>query len=257
MQGKEASPEFVQSVTMHEGTGAIDLFRLLGEGVIKGRLTGVQIASHDSALSAFELGRLANRAFSIFPIPPENFRVSTDSFAKEDLKFAAQFGYTPVPHFACLKMIDRVGIEAWISPVLLSPNHPLTHARTLAAALFTDTRSPSRQSPSFSSIELPVLSFRKLKYGRYVRLTVLDKPRVLGNVARAFGDQKISIKMMEQPKPKTENPFAEMAFILYPCLGEDFATALSKIRELKELKVGDGRKRRKLCRAINTVLPIV
>lgn len=247
MQRKETL-EFVQSVAVHEGTGTIGLFRLLERGAIEGRVIGIQIASHDSALSPIELGQLANRAFSIFSIPPEKINVSTGLFTKEDLKFTERFGYTHVPHFACLKMIDGVGIEAWISPVLLPPNHPLAHARTSAAAFSTDT-----QSSSVSRLELvpPVLSFSGLTYGRYVRLTVLDKPRVLGNVAWAFAGQKISIKGAEQPETRTGNPFAEISFILHPCSGKNFATALNKI---KELQVGDGQK---LCCAINTTLPIV
>lgn len=246
MQRKETSPEFVQSVAMHEGT--INLFNLLERWVIEGRVIGIQIASHDSTPSARKLSQLANRAFGIFPIPPKKISVLMNSFDEKDEEIAKRFGYTPVPHFACLKMIDRVGIEAWISPVLLSPKHPLTHTRTSAAALSTDTQL---SSVSLFEIKPPVLSFSELEYGRYVHLAVLDQPLVLATIARAFEDQKIRIKAVEQPKTKTEAPFAKIAFILHPCLGQSFTTALNKIRELE---VDDGRK---LCCAINTVLPIV
>lgn len=233
----------VHSISVPPQTGGVDLLHLFDnlDWGLTGKLTLVQIRFDNRDLTAESLGALANRAFGIRPLKPEEISENHQIPAAEDFAFATEFGFTLIPHLASLGLAADGAIETWIGPALVPSHHPLADKQGTAVALFTDPNITSRSR--FLNGE-NVRSLQELNIARYIRLTVDDQPLVLADTLGAIAQEEINIHELRQPEPEKGNPTAQLAAISNPCSGESFGNALNAIRALPS------------CR-IDTVLPVV
>ncbi len=68
----------------------------------------------------------------------------------------------------------------------------------------------------------------QLRSAYYLRLVVQDKPRVLGQIATAFGDYDVSLAAMEM---KTiDERRGEIAFLTHQCQESSFTAALAVLK---------------------------
>lgn len=234
------SPEFrVHSIAF--GPEGTDLIRQIEDNWdLNGKLALVQIRC-SSKHTREHLGLVANVAFGIRPLKPEEIFEDYSRPTDEDRAFAAQFGFTLIPRLAHLSLADDGAIEAWISPALVSNNHDLASKETYLL------HGPSPRV-RFSIGEV-VRGLNKLTIARYIRLTVDNTHSVLGAVLDAIAqkgaEEEINVHVCSQPEVAKESPSARVAAFLNPCSGPGLRKALDAVRALPS------------CRSIDAVLPVV
>ncbi len=226
----------------------ISLSQLLGVGVLRGRITELQLASGQS-WSPEDLAQLGNEAFGS-NILPVQVRIYDDGFNDRDSFFAQRFGFKLIPHFAFLQVkhhpsLNRIKIKAWASPALLPPNHPLVQVSDGKVAVLTtepvEFSSERSKKPSFDVFS----GFGDTTPMFYMRLTALDEPLALSQICKVLGTNQINIKGVEQPESLSGSAIAEIGLILDPALTVNFKTAKKMLNDLP------------VCQVINSVLPVM
>lgn len=237
-----SNPEFrVHSIAF--GPEGIDLVGGIESNPrLTGQLSIVQIRC-SRELTRECLGLLANVAFGIRPLKPEEIFEDDSLSADQDAAFAAQFGFTLIPRLAHLGKAADGAIEAWISPALVPNHHPLASHETY---LLPDL-SPRVRFPNGGV----VLGLNQLTIARYLRLTVEDRSSVLGEILAVVAqldlipEEQINIHEILQPEPEKGNPTVHLAILLNACPSASLSRALGAIRTLPS------------CRSIDAVLPVI
>lgn len=180
-----------------------------------------------------------------------------------DIAYARELGMT-VKLLGVAKLQDG-GVNVRVYPALLKNEHPLASVQGAYNAIFLqgtaideimlsgpgaggmETASAvvsdiisivARRTPGF--LEYPV-SYRDLVLFPdeevvstfYLRLEIEDAPGVLATIARAFGDNNVSIESVIQ---KGRGAHAELVMVFHPVKEKSFMEALKAIEELPEVK---------------------
>lgn len=177
-----------------------------------------------------------------------------------DMQYADSLGY----RIKLLGIVEAHGSDAILArvhPALVPKSHPLASVADVYNALFLqgdfvgdlmfsgrgagsdptasavvgDLLDVGRNIASggtgsaipFEMSTITVLSMDELRTPYYLRITVQDRPKVLGVIAAAFGDVDVSISAMEMKS--LGDGFGEIVFLTHPCRERDFQQALSTL----------------------------
>ena len=199
-----------------------------------------------------------------------NARVSLDQvyvegitkITADDIAYASELNYV-IKLLGIAKDAEQ-GIEVRVHPTLLPRDHPLAAVNDVYNAIFIhgdavgDVMFYGRgagEMPTASAVTSDVMAAARniLRGGQgligctcyydkpvkpmgdvfskyYVRLKVVDKPRVLAGISLIFGDCEVSIASVIQKQTDGEN--AEIVLVTHEVLEKNMQTALEKIQEL-------------------------
>ena len=223
------------------------------------------VDGHDAAFKIAIMASLAFRAH----VPPET--VTTEgirALAPQDFQYARELGYA-VKLLAIAERHDG-GVLARVHPALLPQTEPLARidgvqnavqvhgdlvgtltlqgagagAAPTTSAVLADTLdlarslakgTPPRWDPgAWRSAEMLGLGALETRY--YLRMTVLDQPGVLAQIARALGEARVSIAAVEQRETHDEQGTAELALMTHRAREVAVAAALETLRGLEEVR---------------------
>lgn len=225
-------------------------------------------ADVDGFDAAYKIAILASIAFGRQVSIDGVYREGIRAIAREDLHYAAILGYK----IKLLGICEPVGedrILIRVHPTMLAKDHPLASVNGVynavwlqgdfvgdlmfsgkgagsdptASAVVGDLidvgRSIARGQPGSVILfgeTMATEPIENLRTAFYVRLVVVDRPRVLGSIATVFGEHEVGLAAMEM-RTLPEDPTApaaelgEIAFLTHPCRERDFRAAVAGIEE--------------------------
>lgn len=245
-------------LTAMEEEGA-DFKEVLADAQAKGYAEADPTNDVDGFDTAYKISILASIAFGK-QVPVEKVhREGIRGITKIDMQYAEMLGY----RIKLLGVADAVGpdrVRVHVHPVLLPKNHPLAAVRGVYNALWLHgdfvgdvmfsgrgagsdptasavvgdlvdigrniaANGPGSAIPYGVGMELEGMDSLKTSY--YLRVRVLDRPMVLGQIATTFGKHNISLAAMEMKTLDAEH--GEIVFLTHPCLEKDFLSSLREI----------------------------
>lgn len=222
----------------------------------------------DGIDSAHKLAILARLSFGS-EIPFKKIYVEgIRGFSIEDIQYAKELGYI----IRLLAIGKKVGknIELRVHPTMLPLEHPLASVRGVYNAVFVhgdqvgdqlfygrgagmmptasavmsdvidiskritgevDLKSPMPGEP----LESKILPMEQISSNYYLRFRVVDKPGVLGRIARTLGDNQISILSVHQ-KETQESNYVSVIILTYEALEKNVRKALKTIDSSSDVK---------------------
>lgn len=224
-------------------------------------------ADVDGFDSMYKLSILSSLVFHS-RLPVENiYREGIRNITKDDIQYAREFGYV----IKLLAIGKRTGndVELRVHPTLVPKNHPLASVRDsfnavllngsavgevmlygrgagdlpTASAVVSDIIHAGLKAEDtyvmFENIEdkvSPILHFEKdWVSSYYIRLHLLDVPGTLAKVAKAMGDNGISISSVIQKEPQRQGEYAAVIFLTHEARENDVQKALDQISQLHEV----------------------
>lgn len=212
----------------------------------------------------YKLAILASLAFQTTVRPEDVYCEGISRLASRDFRYARELGFA-IKLLAIAKQGDG-SIEARVHPVFIPEdsllakvdgvyNAVLVEGDLAGKVLFFGEGAGARPTSSavvadiVSSARKIVLgngskSQRKLKSGKgikpmsevetryYVRLSIADRPGVLAQIARVFGDNKISISSAIQWETDNMTQTAEIVIMTHPALERAMQQALGEMDKL-------------------------
>ena len=201
------------------------------------------IEGHDAA---FKLSVLSTLAFRSVVRPRQVHREGISRLEANDFRYAQEMGYT-------IKLIAQArlapdGIEVAVHPMLLPREHQLAAikgvfnaillsgdqfdklmlygrgagAKPTASAVVSDLCAVVRnlQAGVVDRIHLedgakPVKAFGDIESRHYFRLSVIDRPGVLAQIARILGEHQISISTVIQKETDETSGLAELVIMTH------------------------------------------
>ena len=222
------------------------------------------VDGHDAA---FKISIMAGLAFGVH-VPPE--AVATEgirSLAPQDFQYARELGYV-IKLLAIAERHDD-GVLARVHPALLPESEPLARVdgvqnaaqiRGDLAGTLTFQGAGAGAAPTTSAVLADVLDIaRSLAQGAkprwdpgpwrsgetlglgaletryYLRVTVLDQPGVLAQIARVLGEAGVSIAAVDQRESDEERGTAELALMTHRARELAVTGALETLRGLPEV----------------------
>lgn len=211
----------------------------------------------------YKLAILGSIGFQKNLPPAKVYREGIRIIARRDMEFAELLGY----RIKLLGIVEAVGasVSARVHPTMIPKDHPLADVRDVYNAVWIrgdfvgDVMFSGRGAggdPTGSAVigdvidvcrniriggagnalpqdgEIDVVPMGDLTTKYYLRMIVLDAPKVLGCIATVFGNCNVSLAAMEmrtQPRQR-----GELVFLTHPCREEEF---LRGIKALKNLHV--------------------
>ena len=222
------------------------------------------VDGHDAA---FKIAIMAGLAFGTH-VPPE--AVATEgirSLAPQDFQYARELGYV-IKLLAIAERHDD-GVLARVHPALLPESEPLARVDGVQnaaqiqgdlAGTLTFQGAGAGAAPTTSAVLADVLDIaRSLAQGAkprwdpgpwrsgetlglgaletryYLRVTVLDQPGVLAQIARVLGEAGVSIAAVDQRESDEERGTAELALMTHRARELAVTGALETLRGLPEV----------------------
>ena len=223
------------------------------------------VDGHDAA---FKIAIMAGLAFGAY-VPPE--AVATEgirSLAPQDFQYARELGYV-IKLLAIAERHDE-GVLARVHPALLPSSEPLARVDGVQnaaqiqgdlAGTLTFQGAGAGAAPTTSAVLADVLDIaRSLAEGAephwdpgpwrsgetaglgaletryYLRMTVLDRPGVLAQIARVLGEAQVSIAAVEQRESDEERGTAELALMTHRARELAVTGAIDTLRGLAEVR---------------------
>jgi homoserine dehydrogenase len=229
----------------------------------KGYAEADPTADVDGYDAQYKLAILGSIGFHQTLSPSKVYREGIRLIAKRDMEFADLLGY----RIKLLGIVESLesGVSARVHPTLIPKDHPLADVRDVYNAVWMrgdfvgDLMFSGRGAggdPTGSAVigdvidvcrniriggagnamlqegELDVVPMHDLVTRYYLRLIVLDAPKVLGCIATVFGNCDVSLAAMEMRTLPRQR--GELVFLTHPCQENAF---LRGIKALKNLHV--------------------
>ncbi len=223
------------------------------------------VEGYDAASKVAIMGSIA---FGARLHPRDVYREGITAVQPVDFRYAHDLGFT-------IKLVGRTvrtdrGIEAWVHPCMVPAAHPLARvdgvqnavfiegdlvgevalqgpgagARPTTSAVIADLLDLSRRVRSgaierhpFRFDDQPILPMSEVSTRAYLRCTLLDRPGVLAEVARVFGEEGVSIASAIQQDVAGEDS-AEFVVTTHPAPDaalqrtRERAAALPQVRQV-------------------------
>jgi homoserine dehydrogenase len=214
----------------------------------------------DGTDAAYKISILGGIAFGRWPDVDQIFREGIRAVQREDIRFADILGY----RIKLLAIAEPHGDRAIIRvhPALVRKDHPLAsvsgvynalwvHGDFVGDVMFSGRGAGSEPTASavvgdlidigrgtagggFGSVEpiedgLDVLPIEEIRTSYYVRLIVPDRPRVLGAIATAFGEQEVSLSAMEMRVYDQAAELGEIVLMTHACKEAHFRAAVDSL----------------------------
>lgn len=212
--------------------------------------------------AAYKTAILASIAYGVYIKPEDILTEGIVKITKQDIDYAKELGYT-IKLLATSKMKGE-DIEAYVLPSLVPNDHPLASINNEFNALFVKGNAVGEillcgkgagSYPTGSAVMSDIISITKainnglknedesakaecseVSMGEgqyYVRILVEDKPGVLGNIAKCFGEYNVSIEsMVQHGRDKVKVP---LVFVTHVTEQKVFNEALNKIKDIAEV----------------------
>lgn len=240
---------------------AAELEEALAEAQEQGYAEADPTADVEGFDAAYKIAILASIAFGK-QVPVEGVhREGISKVSSIDIAYAEILGYK----IKLLGIVEPAGpdrILARVHPTMLPKDHPLAsvndvynavwiHGDFVGDLMFSGRGAGSHPTasavvgdlievgrgmargaqgaPIFYEEGMETAPIETLRTGYYVRLVVLDKPKVLGSIATVFGEYEVGLAAMEMRVIDTDASLGEIAFLTHPCLELDFVRALAEI----------------------------
>ena len=245
---------YILTAMQQEGADFADV---LAEAQAKGYAEADPTNDVDGFDTSYKIAILGSIAFGK-QVPMEAvYREGIRKITKLDIQYADMLGY----RIKLLGVIDAITddrLRARVQPALIAKDHPLASVNGVYNALWIhgdfvgDVMFSGRgagSDPTASAVIGDLIDVGRnraangpgsaLPYGLgmqtepidtlvaryYVRLNVVDRPKVLGHIALAFGEFDVSLAAMEM-RTLGEGK-GEIVFLTHPCVEADFRGALA------------------------------
>lgn len=223
--------------------------------------------------AAHKLTILASIAFGI-PLQFELvYTEGIGGITREDIDYAAQLGYrikhlgiarrvaegielrvhpTLIPHRRLIANVDGVMNAVLVKGDAVGPTlyyGPGAGAAPTASAVVADlvdvvralTSDPENRVPHLAFqpdalAEFPILAMEEVKTAYYLRMRAVDRPGVLAEVTRVFGDQSISIEAIVQKEPAADEKHVPIIILTQPVLERNMNEAIRRIEALEPIE---------------------
>ncbi len=250
---------FILTAMQEEGA---DFAEVLADAQAKGYAEADPTADVDGFDAMYKIAILASIAFGK-QVPIEKvYREGIRGVTKLDMQYADTLGY----RIKLLGIVDAVDIDrvrVRVHPALLPKTHPLASVNGVYNGLWLDgdfvgdvmfSGRGAGSEPTASAVVGDLIDVGRnlaaggrgsaipygtgmatapidsLVTGYYLRLTVRDRPMVLGAIANTFGEHDVSLAAMEM-KTLAEGA-GEIVFLTHPCRESDFVAALERLKSL-------------------------
>lgn len=227
----------------------------------------------DGIDAAHKLTILASIAFGI---PLQFDQVYTEGIrmiTREDIDYAGQLGYR-IKHVGIARR-GLGGIELRVHPTFIHHRRLIANvdgvmnavlvkgdavgptlyygsgagADPTASAVVADlvdvvrvlTSDPENRVPHLAFqadalVDTPILSMEEVKTAYYLRMQAVDRPGVLAEVTRVFGDQGISIEAILQKEPALDEHHVPIIMLTQPVLERNMNEAICRIEALETIE---------------------
>jgi homoserine dehydrogenase len=233
---------------------------VLKEAQAKGYAEADPTNDVDGFDTSYKIAILASIAFGK-QVPMEGvYREGIRSVTKVDIHYAGLLGY-------CIKLLGVVepagdgSILVRVHPTLIPKSHPLASVDGVYNALWVhgdfvgDVMFSGRGAGSAPTASAVVGDFidvgrnifgggsgsaipydtgmqtapiNDLKSSYYLRIQVIDRPKVLGVLATIFGDHEVSLAAMEMKTLDADH--GEIVFLSHPCREQSFRNSIEAIK---------------------------
>ncbi|HRK22607.1 MAG TPA: homoserine dehydrogenase [Fimbriimonadaceae bacterium] len=182
---------------------------------------------------------------------------------KLDIKFAEALGYR-IKLLGIVEPAEDGAILARVHPTLIPKTHPLASVNDVYNAVWIhgdfvgDVMLSGRgagSDPTASAVigdlidvgrnivaggpgsaipydeGMETVSIEQLETAYYVRMNVVDRPKVLGTIAGIFGDHEVSLAAMEMRVVDEANEIGEIVFLTHRCRESSFSNALTALQK--------------------------
>lgn len=221
----------------------------------------LDVDGHDAA---YKLAVLASLAFSTDVQPDMVHREGITGLSTRDFRYARDLGYV-IKLLATARLLDGA-LQMRVHPALLAAGEQLAKVdgvlnavqvegdlagailfqgagagpAATASAVIADileaaqriiqgtTPSPGRRHTVKHTLQ-PIAA---LVSRYYIRLEVADCPGVFAEIARCFGDRKVSIASAIQQEANPDESTAEIVIMTHPALEEDVQASIRDVRAL-------------------------
>jgi homoserine dehydrogenase len=203
---------------------------------------------------------LANVAFGARVVAGDVYRQGISDITGMDIAMARRLGF--VIKLLAIVEEDAGGIAVRVHPAMLPTTHPLASVRDSFNAVFVEgdavgqlmflgrgagglptasavlgdlldaahNRTSGGPGRSLTLRAVPQRPIDDLTSAYYLTLRVADRPGVLHAVAGILGDQRVSVRSMEQESSSDDG--ARLMFITHPALERDVQGCLHELRRL-------------------------
>jgi homoserine dehydrogenase len=219
------------------------------------------VEGHDAV---YKLAILASLAFHSHVTVPDIYREGIATLTPRDFRYAAELGYAI--KLLAIARRDEDGIEARVHPALVPQDELLAKVdgalnavqvegdlvgRVLfqgagagslptTSAIMADVLDAarsivlgSRPSPWRYTSGMAVKPMSDLQTRYYIRVEVTDKPGVLAGIARAFGDNGVSIASVIQKETGETAPAAELVIVTHTAREAAVQASIARIEGLQ------------------------
>ncbi|MFQ6019861.1 MAG: homoserine dehydrogenase [Dehalococcoidia bacterium] len=213
--------------------------------------------------AVYKLAILASLAFHARVHPQDIHREGIARLSARDFRYARELGYA-IKLQAIARMADG-GLQLRVHPVLMPEDEQLAkvdgvlnavqvEGDLLGPVLFQGAGAGSlpttsavvadvldaaqaltqgaRSPPGSYTSDVKVLPMADLSTRYYIRTEVADSPGVLGQMARCFGDNNVSIASVIQKEANQAAQTAEIVIMTHPAREADIQTAVRQLEAL-------------------------
>lgn len=214
--------------------------------------------------AAYKLAILSSLAFHSYVKPDDVYREGITLLRPQDFRYAAELGYAI--KLLAIGRRDAEGIQVRVHPVLVPEEELLANVdgvlnavqvegdligRVLfqgagagslptTSAIMADVLDAARlivrgkhPSPWRYTADIPMKPISELETRYYIRVEVTDKPGVLAGIARAFGDNNVSIASVIQKETDEAAAAAELVIVTHAAREAALQTSISQIEGLE------------------------
>jgi homoserine dehydrogenase len=211
----------------------------------------------------YKLAILASLAFHTSVRPEDIYREGITKLTAKDFRYAAELGYA-IKLLAMARSVDG-GISARVHPCMLPADAPLakvdgvpnavqvegdlvgrvnfqgrgagpapTTSAVLADVLDVAQRIVSGRRGSYSAAETPskIVPMSELITRYFMRITVVDQPGVLAQIATLLGEAQISIASVIQKETHVDAGTAELVIMTHEAREASVHQALAAVEKL-------------------------
>jgi homoserine dehydrogenase len=250
---------YILTKMAEEGANFADVLR---EAQAKGYAEADPAADVEGWDARYKIAILSSIAFNTRVDPDNVTAEGITRISKRDIEAAKQLGFS-------IKLLgigtgDSRGIRVRVHPALLRSDHPLASVNDVYNAVYVrgdavgDVMFYGRgagSGPTGSAVvgdiveigrnlrrgatgrlgctcyqQRPMLPMSTLLTNYYVRITALDRPRVLASIAGVFGDFDVSIETVEQRL--TDDGQAELVLMTHKTIEHNLRSALDLLGRL-------------------------
>jgi len=222
--------------------------------------------------STYKLAILASLAFHTSVHPDQIHREGITGLSGRDFRYAAELGYAI--KLLALARKDKGGVEARVHPALVPREELLANVDGVVNAIQVEGDLVGRvlfQGPGAGpqptssaiianvidaaqaiaaaragrgpdrlawrpSLPLPVKPVADLATRYYLRVEVADRPGVLAQIGRTFGDHQVSIASVIQKETDEAAQTAELVVMTHLAREEDMQRTMKEVAELQVVK---------------------